>query len=113
MMAIHRYTDDVVQRFWQQVDSTAGPDDCWVWRGPVHRQGHGTFPVPGIWSGPPAHRIAYHLTRGLPPPGHVVWRVCKNPLCVNPRHLEAGDRSTFRRAVQSNARSRKLATAGD
>ena len=38
---------------------------------------------------------------GVPPQGHVIWRKCGNPLCVNPRHLEAGDRSAFRRAVQA------------
>jgi hypothetical protein len=71
----------------------------------VHRQGHGVFPIPGIWSSPPAHRIAYHLSFGIPPEGHVVWRSCGNPLCVNPGHLQAGDRSAFRHAVHEAKRA--------
>ena len=71
----------------------------------------GTDPSPGpwhvsragIWSSPPAHRIAYHLEYGVPPQGHVIWRDCSNPLCVNPRHLRAGDRGTFRRSMTSRS----------
>jgi hypothetical protein len=94
------YLEEIADNFWQSADRTGGPEACWPWTGPVHRQGHGTFPVPGIWSSPPAHRIAYHLTEGVPPQGFVVWRTCGNPLCVNPTHLQAGDRSTFRRSIQ-------------
>jgi hypothetical protein len=95
------YSPELIAHFWGQVDRGDGPDSCWTWQGPIHRQGHGTFPVPGIWSSPPAHRIAYHLEFGVPPQGHVIWRDCSNPLCVNPRHLRAGDRGTFRRSMTS------------
>jgi hypothetical protein len=101
MVLKETYLDRVGDEFWEHVDRTGGQDACWEWQGPVHRQGHGTFPVQGIWSSPPAHRIAYHLTYGVPPHGQVIWRTCGNALCVNPRHLEAGDRSAFRRAVQA------------
>jgi hypothetical protein len=102
MVESNGYLMRIAEEFWQHVEK-GEENACWEWTGPIHRQGHGTFPVPGVWSSPPAHRLAYHLTYGVPPVGQVVWRTCGNRLCVNPNHLQAGGRGDFRRSIQERA----------
>jgi HNH endonuclease len=89
------YSDQVSIGFWNQVDREAGPDACWEWRGRQQNDGIGYFSIPGVSSSVPAHRVAYQLTHGRIPPGHLIWRTCKNSQCVNPHHLHAGDRAAF------------------
>ena len=72
-------------RFWRYVDKT---DDCWLWTGAVCR-GYGHFCI----SQRPtktmkAHRFAYELITGPIPDGLTIDHLCRNPLCVNPDHLE-------------------------
>lgn len=71
------------RRFWAKVD-TAGPDDCWVWRGTL-RKGYG-----GFWNGGKvvgAHRLSVILSGRDIPEGMVVDHICRRPACVNPAHL--------------------------
>lgn len=37
-----------------------------------------------------AHRLAYHLTKGQIPAGHVVRHTCNNQCCCNPEHVVSG-----------------------
>jgi hypothetical protein len=76
------------ERFWNKVDLCGGDEDaCWLWRGAGDQRGYGKVRV-----GPftmKAHRVAWMLVKGEPPPPHkVLDHTCQCRLCVNPAHLE-------------------------
>lgn len=79
---------DILRRFWAKVDKTGGPDACWLWTGGKLPLGYGMFhfsmPQIHIY----AHRFAYITEVGAIPPGLVIDHLCRNPSCVNPKHLE-------------------------
>jgi len=58
---------------------------CWLWLAATNA-GYGVFKIAGRFR--PAHRVAYELERGPIPDGMVLDHLCRNPLCVNPSHLE-------------------------
>lgn len=72
------------QRFWQKVNKT---DTCWNWNKELDKNGYGRFQVNRI--GIRAHRYSYELVMGKIPKGLVIDHLCRNPKCVNPKHLEA------------------------
>ncbi|MER5909532.1 HNH endonuclease signature motif containing protein [Streptomyces sp. NPDC001982] len=61
---------------------------CWLWTASTD-QGYGKFKVPSRKSPAQAHVAAYELYVGPVPEGYEVDHLCRNTLCVNPRHLEA------------------------
>jgi hypothetical protein len=71
------------------------PDDCVEWEGRT-KNGYG---IARFASKKPrqidlmSHRVAYLIAHGKIEPGLVVHHQCNNRLCVNPKHLEAMDRS--------------------
>lgn len=72
-------------RFWSKIDRR-GPSDCWLWIGPVQKNGYGKFSEGKTTL--LAHRVVYerevgHIHRDL-----VVDHVCNERLCVNPAHLQ-------------------------
>lgn len=82
-----RRPDDFLVRFWSKVkpEPTSG---CEIWIGGVTASGYGQFAARPMTM-MRAHRIAYELTRGPIPHGLVLDHICRNTLCVNPRHLRA------------------------
>jgi hypothetical protein len=87
----------LADRFREKVD-VRGPSDCWPWTGSRLPKGYGSLARGGDGTGQPplkAHRVAWALARGVDPltmPEDQVIRhkVCDNPPCCNPDHLEDG-----------------------
>lgn len=80
--------DQLSARFWAKVDTSG---ECWTWKGAKDSAGYGQIRVGGR-SGKcvGAHRLSYELAKGHEvPKGLVIDHLCRNPSCVNPRHLEA------------------------
>jgi hypothetical protein len=78
----------VEERFWAKVNKSAGPGECWPWTGATQARGYGHFsPEHRRMVG--AHRFAYELAVGPIAADLVVDHLCRNPICVNPAHLEA------------------------
>lgn len=62
-----------------------GPDECWEW--PMRRPiGYGYAKVNGREI--PAHRASYEHFVGPIEMGLHIDHLCRNTVCVNPRHLE-------------------------
>jgi hypothetical protein len=64
------------------------PSDCWVWEGGKNQRGYGQFGM-GVRNMQLAHRVSYRLFVGNIPEDAHIDHLCRNPVCVNPRHLEA------------------------
>src|SRR5882757_9948640 len=84
--ASHRLTPDVVQKFWERVDRTGGPESCWLWQGGHSNRRPYLFVGKGKYFS--VNRIAYSLTKGTIPPGQKVMHTCQNESCINPAHLK-------------------------
>lgn len=76
-----------IERFWAHVEKR-GPDDCWLWTGPVISCGYGQVSVKGIAKY--AHRLSLEIASGPIPGGLFVLHRCDVPRCVNPAHLFLG-----------------------
>ncbi len=77
-------------RFFERVRVT---DSCWLWEGTQNGVGYGVFAIPKHEGKAKkmvlAHRWIYERKVGRIPEGWHVHHKCKNPLCVNPDHLQA------------------------
>src|SRR5262245_11493011 len=77
---------DFLMRFWSKVDKK-GENDCWKWISAVSN-GYGYFSVANGFR-MRAHVISYELRARMPLPSDMeIDHVCRNTLCVNPKHLE-------------------------
>ena len=72
-----------MERFWKRVD-IRNENECWNWLGATV-DGYGIVSYKG--KSRKAHRVSYELEHGTEPV-NVVDHLCKNRLCVNPKHLE-------------------------
>lgn len=95
-----------VERFWSNVDRSAGPEGCWPWIGPIKESGYGIASVGSRQIR--AHRFAYFLLNGRMPEGDtdhtchngsgcVGGRGCPHRACCNPSHLEDVTRKVNRK----------------
>jgi hypothetical protein len=78
-------------RLWPKV-SQAGDDpveSCWPWTGKPNAAGYGRINKGRRGDGVIlAHRAVYEALVGLIPDDLVIDHLCRNPICVNPWHLE-------------------------
>lgn len=83
-------------RFWSNVDKSAGDDGCWNWTRAKFHYGHGaTTVVCGKLAKQfHAHRLAWAYVHNEPVAdnrdGKFLLHSCDNPSCVNPKHLRFG-----------------------
>jgi len=72
------------ERFISKIEKT---DDCWKWLGATKNGGYGTFYYKG--KSEQAHRFSYeYFTDKKIRFGLEIDHLCRNPNCVNPKHLE-------------------------
>lgn len=66
-------------------------NECWVWRGTTSGGRHGLRygVVNKHRKTKLAHRLSYETFVGEIPKGLEIDHLCRNTLCVNPKHLEA------------------------
>ena len=81
----------VFERFWKMVDKR-DPNECWPWKGYTDTRGYAGFAVrserKNLTSGKP-HRFSWELANAKEIPDDMeIDHTCKNPSCVNPKHLE-------------------------
>jgi hypothetical protein len=61
-------------------------DGCWLWTRSLSGDGYGWASMNGRTH--QAHRLAYVLVNGNPPPGLVLDHLCRVRHCVRPDHME-------------------------
>ena len=94
----------IVDRFMENI-ALDGPDGCWTWRGHANENGYGAL-YSNTYSVLLAHRLALHIAKRPVPEELVVDHLCRNTLCVNPRHLEpVTSRENILRGVGMGARN--------
>jgi hypothetical protein len=76
------------QRFWDRL--VVVESGCWGWQGARHLDGYGHLNLYTSTGVRPigTHRIAWELLVGPVPDKLVFDHLCRNPICVNPSHLE-------------------------
>lgn len=75
---------------------------CWWWLGKLRPDGYGIASRRGVQIR--AHRFVYETYVGVIPRGLTLDHLCRNPMCVNPRHLEPVTASeNVRRALNLGA----------
>lgn len=79
------------ERFWNRV--LIRESGCWEWGGGKDSHGYGAFSLARTERGKlnktiRAHEFSYLYCVGPKPRGKELDHLCRNPLCVNPAHLE-------------------------
>ncbi|MFN4250670.1 HNH endonuclease signature motif containing protein [Deinococcus sp.] len=78
-------TEELKRRFWLKVQ-LAGDGQCWLWLGRPSAKGYGRITDNNVthW----AHRVSYLIAYGHLDDQMEIDHLCRNRLCVNPKHLE-------------------------
>ncbi len=69
-----------------QIDEATG---CWLWTGPLSRDGYGKVQNPDTNQTVAAHRLSYEVHVGPVPEGQDLDHLCRTRRCIRPDHLEA------------------------
>lgn len=84
-----------VARLRERFDAKWTPEPntgCHIWSGALNSAGYGSIGTGARGHSKAivraAHRIGWLLEHGTCPEGLVLDHLCRNPTCVNPRHLE-------------------------
>ena len=80
------YRDMTPEERWWACANPAAPYECWEWIGVPNGAGYGTLKVNGQTF--VATRFGYEMLVGPIEAGKQLDHLCRNRLCVNPRHLE-------------------------
>jgi hypothetical protein len=80
--------DRWIERFWKNVDKSAGPDGCWIWKGGLSSNGYGQCRAVG--RNRLAHRVSYEIVNGPIPDKLQVNHSCDIRACLQPKHLWLG-----------------------
>jgi len=67
------------KEFWDKVKK---PNDCWLWLGDINTFGYGMFGKRY------AHRLSFEEFHGEIKSKNDINHICRNRICVNPKHLE-------------------------
>lgn len=79
----------VLDRIWDRVDMSGGPDACWPWKLSIGSHGYGQVG----WMGTggrgmtTAMRATWTAIHGPIPDGLQIDHLCRNRPCCNPAHL--------------------------
>jgi len=100
---------DNPEDFWR---NTKAEGDCLIWQGPlVPVTGYGYVFRNGKVNR--AHRVAWELANGRPPPprkygpgGLVILHACDRPACVNPAHLSLGTQAENQKQATQRGRGK-------
>lgn len=100
-----RLSEEGIETFLTQVDSSGGPDACWPWTGDKYDDKK--YGDAGINN---AHRVAFWVEHRRQPQGDVVRHLCNppNPLCCNPAHLGEGSYKDNHNDSKAQGRTRGL-----
>jgi hypothetical protein len=106
------YLDALTFKLAQHVDDSGGPDACWPWTAGVDLDGYGRLYVGDEELR--AHRCALEVKLGRRLAADEVARhkVCDNPPCCNPAHLEAGTTEDNNRDMQERGRQARGERSG-
>ena len=85
---------------------------CWEWGGASKGNGYGVIQVAGRTR--LAHRVSYRFHYGDLPEDMDVDHLCRNPICINPEHLEpvTHAENLARGASPSSVATRRIIDAG-